>query len=185
MARNLFQLIQDIDKNVVSALDVASASAAEAIVKDLQDEGPQYSGHFANSWKILPGNVEIAATEPGSNAPQQIRRIKAGKTTGKQFLGRAFKKVKYTIGNTASYRAIAMDLEPGQFVRPDFDPIKTPVSYGSRDGEESFRWDVRGQGRDALSTAKRDWFLSYLDGGGFDARFKFVVGEKLRQGGFK
>jgi hypothetical protein len=88
---------------------------AEDIVEDLQSFGPAWTGNFRDSWVILPGKNQYVPKRnrrsdfeyfknPG--APEKIR---APRLTGKPS-----ENNNYTIGNTASYSAIAMDLDPDQ-----------------------------------------------------------------------
>ena len=97
---------------------VTATQAAKEIVGDLIFAGPWYSGHFAKNWEVRIGDVRIPADrEP---APYNQRR----QATARQLVtppvvpslrGTGSKKdVGYTIGNRATYRNIAMDLEPGR-----------------------------------------------------------------------
>ena len=54
-------------KGIKQFLQLASEEIVEAaateIVKDLKDKGPYYTGHFEQSWDVVPGAVNIPATE--------------------------------------------------------------------------------------------------------------------------
>ena len=133
-------------KGTKQLLELASEKLVEAaaaeIVDDLKAKGPYYSGHFEESWDVVPGAVSIPATEqhPLSNTerwqgwktdrfPETRRRTPVQIPKGKSTL---------TIGNRASYRDIALDLVPGRF-----DPGKK-------------------------NTAPKDWFVTYTQGGGLN-----------------
>jgi hypothetical protein len=177
----LNDLIKDLDRKFVGALTRGARKAAEQIVIDLQDRGPQYSGHFASSWKVVEGSVDIRPATPGPGAAVGVSRTTAPSISGATFRQRVW----YTIGNDADYRDVALDLVPGSFSKQDFLPIKTPVSIGERSG--SFRGQVKNTGAPLLegdipdlSTAKRDWFTTYMNGGEFDRRFKFSLDNELK-----
>ena len=114
-----------------------SKEASEQIVRDLQVVGPFWSGTFANSWVIRSGDVRISATTPPPSAilvaPKSRRYVKVEAPEPK---GR--KSVYLTIGNTTSYRDLAMDLDPGRR-----------------------RW----RGGEPPNTAPQDWYRSYVEGG--------------------
>jgi hypothetical protein len=174
-ARGLEKLLQDLDETANIPLNQATRRAAERIVADLQEAGPGYSGHFGNSWVIEPGDVQVPATSAGGGGPQAIRPIRAPLLSGAQ----TAQEIRYTIGNRASYRDQAMDLRPGRFFKPDFDPIKKPVAKGGRFGD--LRPDVKAGEGDAISTAQRDWFTTYVEGGQIDERVRLEVEPALNR----
>ena len=93
----------------------ATKSAMEALayntVRELQEAGPFWDGNFANSWDVLPGSVNVAATKPGklpfseTAQPRSYVEPQIPETDLRR---------GYTIGNRMEYRAIAMDLVPGR-----------------------------------------------------------------------
>lgn len=110
-----------------------SQQAAEQIVLDLKEIGPYWTGTFEQSWVVRPGDTRIGATtiaKERTATPQtrQITPIRVAKPQGR-------KSVFFTIGNTTTYRNVAMDLEPGR------------VKAGGRE------------------TAPQDWFRTYVEGG--------------------
>ena len=135
----------------------AVRNAAAKIMTELSERGPTYSGDFANSWVCdAPG----VAQGPASGAPYTLRRsIPQLPDT----VAATNKPIKLVIYNTADHADIAMDLEPGKFINPGFDPIKDPVSVGRRVGK--LRGEVVDGEGDSISTAERDWFLNYVEGG--------------------
>jgi hypothetical protein len=110
-----------------------SRQAAEQIVLDLKEIGPYWTGTFEKSWVVRPGDVQIAASTPASERTpfarqRRITPIKVAEPKGR-------KSVFFTIGNTAEYRNVALDLLPGR---------------------------IKG-GRN--ETAPQDWFRTYVEGG--------------------
>lgn len=110
-----------------------SQQAAEQIVLDLKEIGPYWTGTFEESWVVRQGDVRIPAfTQPKERTPFPLQRkitpIKVAPPKGR-------KSVFFTIGNTTTYRNVALDLIPGR---------------------------VKGGGNE---TAPQDWFRTYVEGG--------------------
>lgn len=97
---------------------VVAETTAKEIIGDLVFLSPWYSGHFANSWEVRVGDVRIPADSPPP--PESQRRSRTPRQqptipTVPSLRGTGSKKVVgYTFGNRATYRNIAMDLEPGR-----------------------------------------------------------------------
>lgn len=114
-----------------------SQKAAEQIVLDLKEIGPYWTGTFEESWVVRPGDTRISASTPARERtafaqPRKVTPIQVAKPRGR-------KSVFFTIGNTAQYRDIALDLVPGR--------VK---ALGPAGGNE---------------TAPQDWFRTYVEGG--------------------
>lgn len=125
-----------------------SQKAAEQIVLDLKEIGPYWTGTFEESWVVRPGDVRIpASTEPRERTafaqPRKITPIRVAKPKGR-------KSVFFTIGNTTTYRNVALDLVPGR--------IK---ALGPAGGNE---------------TAPQDWFRTYVEGGNLRLTLQQVTG---------
>ena len=119
--------------------------AAQQVVEDLIEIGPAYSGEFSESWEVL----NFDGTPAKFSVDLRGKDLRFG----------------VEIINTAPHAAVAMDLEPGVFITPDYDPIKQPVKTGTRVGR--MRGDVKpGEGK-ATSTAEDDWYTTYALGDGF------------------
>ena len=121
-----------------------SQKAAEQIVLDLKEIGPYWTGTFEESWVVRPGDVRIPASTPARERPafaqpRKIPPIQVAKPKGR-------KSVFFTIGNTAEYRNVALDLIPGR---------------------------VKGGGND---TAPQDWFRTYVEGGNLRLTLQQVTG---------
>lgn len=121
-----------------------SQKAAEQIVLDLKEIGPYWTGTFEESWVVRPGDVRIPASTPARERtafaqPRKITPIQVAKPRGR-------KSVFFTIGNTAEYRNVALDLIPGRV---------------KRGGNE---------------TAPQDWFRTYVEGGNLRLTLQQVTG---------
>lgn len=121
-----------------------SQKAAEQIVLDLKEIGPYWTGTFEESWVVRPGDVRIPASTPARERtafaqPRKITPIQVAKPKGR-------KSVFFTIGNTAEYRNVALDLIPGR---------------------------VKGGGNE---TAPQDWFRTYVEGGNLRLTLQQVTG---------
>ena len=92
---------------------ITTQEAAKAIVKDLIEIGPWYSGQFAKNWVVRAGDVRVPATVSqgeGGRTPRQEISL----PTVRSLRGTGRKQVGYTIANRVTYRDIAMDLVPGR-----------------------------------------------------------------------
>ena len=124
--------------------------AAQQVVEDLIELGPAYSGEFSESWEVL----NFDCTPAKFSVDLRGKDLRFG----------------VEIINTAPHAAVAMDLEPGMFITPDYAPIKQPVETGRRVGR--MRGDViPGEGK-ATSTAVSDWYTTYAQGGEFTESVK-------------
>lgn len=121
-----------------------SQEAAEQITLDLKEIGPYWTGVFERSWVVRPGDVRIPATTPSEERTpyprsRVITPVNVPKPSGR-------KSVFFTIGNTAEYRNVALDLLPGR------------IKNGSS------------------ATAPQDWFRSYVEGGNLRLTLQQVTG---------
>ena len=114
--------------------NTVSEEAARQITTDLKEIGPYWSGTFESSWEVRLGDARISAKTPGpavrppTAKPRQITPVKIPKARGR-------KSIRYTIGNSAEYRDVALDLVPGR---------------------------IKGGGNE---TAPQDWYRTYVEGG--------------------
>jgi hypothetical protein len=181
-------LRRDVDESVVTAL----RQAAVQIMNELADAGPGYSGKFSSAWYAVP-----PGGSPGSN--RSTDRLYGYEGDVKYDLRNVpkskFKKLKegtyYEIVNGMDYAPQALDLEPGEFIQPEDEPIKDPpVNRGKRTGD--FRYEVVGnEPEGAVSTAKANWYNTYSSGGALSKSFEqgvklgFRQAAKSRGGGFR
>lgn len=163
MARNdLKKLAENLDRLATAAFSRGPARAAEQVVADLQERGPQWTGRFSNSWVIASGSRQ---TEGSGNTGAAVR-LSAPLLTGRELLFKP--EIKYTIFNKSPYADYAQDLAEGYFWPPKDapDPIGKNINYGAR-VNPSRRGELSGAGG-ARSTAPLDWFTDYVNGGKFD-----------------
>ena len=155
MASPLGQLNRDIRRKVQSA----ARHAAAEIMNDLAQEGPLWSGEFANSWVAdAPG---VGRGLQGSY-PYTIRDTPQLPDT----VAATNRNPKLVITNTADYAMQAMDLEEGYFIDPGTEPQGPVVLEGRRYGR--MRTDIGPAEGEPTSraTAPQDWFVTYINGGG-------------------
>ena len=131
--------------------------AAKEIMNDLAKSGPNWTGEFANSWV-----ADAPGVGKGTNGsyPYSIRDTPALPDTIKAVA----RNPKLVISNTTDYAMQAMDLEEGYFVDPGTDPLGQVVIKGNRYGR--MRTDIGSGDGNARATAQRDWFTTYVNGGG-------------------
>ena len=139
----LGDLANKLDNWGGAALNGGISLAASKITRDLQEAGPAWTGDFRNRWVVAVGDVEIPATEPRRSPVPKVASPSPAKTIPVPPipLSKSRDQIKYTIGNRAEYRAIAMDLDP-----------------------EQLRW----KGGQPPNTAPKDWFETYLNAGQID-----------------
>ncbi len=138
---------------------LAAELSTEAVIKDLKLLGPYFSGTFERSWVAVPGRKgDIPPTVPQARAGYS--RVGGAPKTITPYIPPPLPKVNtrvhimqllgrgssYTIGNKTTYRAIAMDLIPGR-------TEKTGVA----------------------SSAAKNWFRTYLNGGAMDITVKEAI----------
>jgi len=152
----LKRLVVNLENLALALTSTGPANVAEGIVKDLQDEGPAWTGQFRNGWVIEPGDVTIAASKkntfekpPAEANPEARRRIKAPPTSvgGERIINSD--KVFFTVGNEMEYRDIALDLVPGR---------------------------IKGK----RATAPQDWFTTYMQAGGLNRRMNVEIDAALK-----
>jgi len=157
MAKPLGQLNRDLRRKAQSA----TRHAAVEILNDLAKSGPNWSGRFRDSWVAdAPGE----ALGKKATYPYKITDIAKLKDT----VSATQKSIKLKLYNTTSYAFIAQDLKEGVF-RPTTDRKGKVVEKGTRplnDKGEGIRGKLNVGDGNSLSTAKLDWFIDYLDGGG-------------------
>ena len=133
MARRTSFKIPGVRTWVDNIKNQVSEEAAKQITMDLKELGPYWTGVFERSWVVRAGDVRIVASTPSEQRtpypkPRRITPVSVPKAKGR-------KSVFFTIGNTAEYRNVALDLVPGR--------IKNGTT----------------------ATAVQDWFRSYVEGG--------------------
>lgn len=183
--REFTKLVPEIKKRI----NLAARQATAAIMNDLAEKGPAYSGNFRNSWRAIAVKGAINDPQP-KGYPYSTRDVPQLNTNYKTMeLMTIFKIV-----NEAPYALQAMDIEPGFWISPDIEPeggIEFGIEYGDSrpypGPKGTFRWDItHGGGADeedrVLITAEADWYTKYVMDGSMSAEFKRVVRLAFKRG---
>jgi hypothetical protein len=172
-ARNDFMKVaRQLEAGFLAPFILGVARSAQAVVKDLQDAGPSWSGEFANSWEIASSSQVTS----GSGAPGAPQRILAPILTTDEYKLKPV--VKYYIANKAPHADIALDLVESTYIYPGFEPLKKAAS-GKR--VSGIRGDLNiGEGSNRR-TAPRDWYATYVQGGRIDKTISLYMDQALRK----
>lgn len=178
--------LEKMSDEIRDAAFTALRNAAKEVVNDLAAISPAWGGDFRDSWYVETADGKRGARPGGKDGKYNLFNIPLLKTQGRNARGRftsslptSGNKVELLIGNSSPYAQEAMDLIPGKFIRQEEDPIKTPVAIGRRVGR--YRGDVEEMSTDAIvesgkrpamSTAEKDWYSNYMEGGEFKAAIK-------------
>jgi len=163
----------DIANATISAL----REAAKEVLNDLAEIGPNWSGDFRENWYVETPEGRRGVKPTGEGGRYNLFNIPLLKTRGRDKRGRFTSgaipqnigKLELLIGNSSPYAQEAMDLIPGTFVYPGFEPAGREQPRGERQG--GIRGDLRGRGGNR-STAPLHWYSTYMEGGGFSAAIK-------------
>lgn len=158
----------DIDKVVGTTIANGQRAAAERIVRELQKEGPSWSGEFSNSWQISTAST----TSKGTGGPGEPQPIRAPSVTGREATAaQIFKDPLLKITNFADHALEAIDAV--QHDRQYYARRKTAepttqlgLSKWKVEGPRSnvsFRGQTGGgnEGTNSSRTAPLDWFATY------------------------
>jgi len=212
MAKNeLVRLIENLDR-IGSSLVVSGPSrAAKRVIKELQQEGPSWTGRFSNSWQIETpdGRVYKGDGQPGE--PRPIK-LPAGLLTGRQNVRGSLplkNRAVTTISNFSDYVAEATDVAEAQWYRPSdepetalgrrkfregdggrprtadttFDPATGTRTRNTSQQLASYRGLIGGGPDDRASsaTADLDWYPSYVEGGSVDKAVRIEVDDLFKE----
>ena len=171
--RNGFmQLAEKLESGFLAPFILGVAQSAQAVVKDLQELGPAWSGKFSNSWEIASAS-KVSSGSGAAGAPQ---RLLAPILTVDEF--KLKPELKYYIANKSPHADVALDLVESSYRYPGFEPIKT-AQRGNR--ISGIRGDLsvtsRGPNR---RTAPLDWYTTYVRGGKIDKRISTYMDQALR-----
>lgn len=185
MAKNEFRkLIQNLDRLGSSLLVSGPSRAAKRTIKELQQEGPSWTGRFSNSYQIETpdGRVYKGDGQPGE--PRPIK-LPAGLLTGRQNIRGSLPlkdRAVTTISNFSEYAAEATDLVESGFLRPTPLPETALGRRKFREGDggreqPSYRGLIGGgdPDRESSATADLDWFAMYVEGGKLDRAVKIEM----------
>jgi hypothetical protein len=177
--------IEKMADDVRDAAINALRNAAKEVVNDLAAIGPAWSGEFRQDWYVETADGKRGVQARGEDGRYNLFNIPQLKVQGRNAKGQfaskpmGVDKIELFIGNSSPYAQEAMDLIPGKFQRQEEGPIKEPVTVGRRVGR--FRGDVKEMSTDeilesgkrpAVSTAQKDWYTNYMEGGAFKAAFQ-------------
>lgn len=170
--RNGFiQLAEKLESGFLAPFILGVAQSAQAVVKDLQELGPAWSGTFSNSWEIASASKVTSGTG-ATGAPQ---RLLAPILTVDEF---KFKpELKYYIANKAPHADVALDLVESSYRYPGFEPIKI-AQRGER--ISGIRGDLSVGSGPNRRTAPLDWYTTYVRGGNIDKRISTYMDQALR-----
>ena len=191
MAKNgLFKLLKELDRVAATTVFNGPKAAAERTVRELQQEGPSWSGKFSNSWQIESPLGGVGSSK-GDGQPGEPRSIFTPTVTGPQVAKSVLTKDKvvFTISNFAEYAAEATDLIESAFIRPPGQPFpQTQLGRSKfREGDggrqqPSYRGYLGGGNPDSESsaTADLDWFASYVEGGKLDRAVRIEMDDLFK-----
>ena len=100
----LTQMVPDFRE----ALEEGLEQAVTTVVRDLQKEGPYWTGFFADMWQV---NVGTQAVKPNISSMEPVgKQPKPERDFVEVFVPESPDLQGYTIGNRANYRLFAMDI---------------------------------------------------------------------------
>jgi len=188
MAKNTTKrLINELERVYGVLIYESPVKAAERVVTELQQEGPIWTGEYANSWQIEAAGTVVKGNGQGGSP----RPLKMPKLTTKQ--KRSLRTNKVIISNFSEKAGYAQDETPGRFRR--FTP--TPLAQGGkwvqtgsgRKEGEVLRPDIGGGSEKSVSsrTADLDWYPTYLNSGKLSKAITVETDKALKKskgGGF-
>ena len=169
MARDLEKLAKDLDMVFASAVSFGPIRAAHRAVRELQQEGPSWTGQFSNSWQI---ETPDGRSFKGSGSPGEPQPLPIPALTGRQAVKAGFAKdrVVFTISNFSPWAGEAVDFVDNHYWRPTKEPQtslgkkKWERSGRKRPTEKHKRFDIYSETDpgNASRTADQDWFTTYV-----------------------
>jgi len=175
--------LEKMSDEIKEAAVTALRNAAKEVLNDLVAIGPAWSGEFRDSWYVETADGKKGARPGGRDGKYNLFNIPLLKAQGRNAKGQftsslptGIGKIELLIGNSSPHAQEAMDLIPGIFKRQEDGPIKEPVAIGKRVGR--YRGDVKDVSTEkimesgkppAMSTAEKDWYSTYMEGGAFKA----------------
>jgi|TARA_R100000482_G_scaffold11562_1_gene3442 hypothetical protein len=167
--------------------------AAERTVRELQQDGPSWTGKFSNSWQITGPQGQTVKGNGAAGEPRPLKFME-GPFTGPQALRTLFRtgvttnKVVFTVSNFSPWAGEATDLVESRFYRPTPEPqTRLGLSKWERSGQrrpsrQHPRYEIfGGDTGDASRTAPKDWFTKYVTGGRLDKSITVEMDNMLRR----
>ena len=125
MAKNeLTKLIETLDRVGSSIVVSGPSRAAKRTIKELQREGPSWTGRFSNSYQIETPDGRVFKGDGQPGEPRPIK-LPVGLLTGRQNIRGSLPlkdRAVTTISNFSDYVAEATDLVESKFLRPTPQP---------------------------------------------------------------
>ena len=160
--KSLGKQFKDLERVLLEKANETARQAAVEIMNDLAEAGPNYTGDFKNSWIAIPAGQGASGTT-GGGFPYTINDVPKLSSNLREL-----RRVnKFKIENTQPYAEFALDLKEGVFRgdRTGNFPIgKVVAGPGSRP-VPGIRGNVGSGDGEAISTAEKDWYRTYLKGG--------------------
>jgi hypothetical protein len=144
---------KDLTQKYRKSLAAKARGAALEVLNDLIDISPGYSGAFIDSWTVTANGKRQRADASG---------VPIIDVSGRSADIRNF---AYKIFNTSDHALEAMDLVPGLWITPSYDPIKPFLVKGKRYGRD--RTAVASGDGDHGYTAEANWWENYVKNAGF------------------
>tara|TARA_A100001201_G_scaffold3008_1_gene7214 strand:+ start:1444 stop:2046 length:603 start_codon:yes stop_codon:yes gene_type:complete len=193
MAKNDFmKLAKKLDMVAASAVSFGPIRAAHRTIRELQQEGPSWTGRFSNSWQI---ETSDGRSFKGTGGPGEPKPLPVPALTGRQALKATLAKdrVVFTISNFSDYVAEATDLVEAEWFRPTERPETALGRSKFREGDGGRPRREGGEGtdmqvptyrgligggpddRESSATADLDWFATYVESGKVDRAVKIEM----------
>lgn len=167
--------IERMSDDIRSAAIDALRNAAKEVLNDLAVAGPNWGGNFRDDWYVETSSGSGASKIGGQNGRYSLFNIPQLKVQTRDARGRFASalpasrgKIELLIGNRSFYAQEAMDLIPGNFVYPGFEPAGEEQPRGAR--QDGIRGKLKAPGGNR-STAPLNWYATYMEGGAFNAAF--------------
>lgn len=162
-------IFQELDRIAATTIYNGPKRVAERVVRELQQDGPNWSGQFSNSWEIKSPATTVRGTgKPGEPVPL-IAPVLTGQQVTKSFL--TTDSIVFTITNFSPHALEAIDAvqhDRGYWARR---PTARPTTaLGQSKWEQfapranvTFRGETGGgsEGEGSSRTAPLDWFATY------------------------
>jgi hypothetical protein len=190
MAKPFDKLLKNVSKFAGSVVAFGPIRSAHRVTKELQQQGPSWTGQFSNSWRITTPDGRFYEGDGSTGEP---RPINVPSLTFPQAIKTGFSKNKvvFTISNNSRWAGQAVDFLDDDFFRPTKEPqtqlgrSKWEISEVGR-SQTSIRGDlIEPVGKvdtgKASRTAPQDWFTTYLTSGKLDKAITVEMNNMLRR----
>ena len=199
----LLKLGQQLERIGSSLIVSGPSRVAQRTIRELQQEGPSWTGKFSNSYQIETPDGRMYKGDGQPGEPRPIK-LPVGLFSGPQNL-RASLPIKdravTTISNFSEYAAEATDVAESAFFRPTEEPTtalgqrklrrgdggrprtesslnaETGVKTGTSMQLPSYRGEIGGgpEDRESGATADLDWLAMYVEDGRLDRTVKLEM----------